>query len=686
MATINLWALAKFELTKNTNHVEIKEAQGALSIETTGGDPYAVFKTSSVGADDCVLDFEYFCPEGISDMQIYYGPPISPSTCVSMGNLPKSETWNKACLNLKAATNQVWNNSFTQIRLDFGALAKLRLQVRNIVLRPPNSDERMAQKEKQETHAKLAQKGEKYAAFYRKDFPAKVLEVKVLTDSLEILVSVKGRQKDLRIAKINMWQDLAGITEFEKTFPLTQTNKQIDSKTIYSAKIPRFEGDCDNMLSKFAVLAKDGKGEFVLVSFAGYANNFEAVQNNLEPKPIIKSKKGITCAESIIVGNSSELADLGVRHITINVVLNQFLRDSGDSVEHDFCGKKYSFRKSIIDRLDAVAKYSEENSIIASGIVLIRQPQSEIEKILCHPGALSFSAYTMPNLTNQEGFTLYAALIDFLCKRYSQKNAHGRIDNWIIHNEVDYAADWTDMGRVPMSLYMEQYMRSMRIVEVLSKKYSKHSRVFISLTHNWQSPVDNSWRTYCVKDMLDYLCAASLLETNFDWGVAYHPYPKNLFKADAWNDTGLEFNFNTPIITLKNIEVLFAYLNKKEFLYAAKPRTVIFSEQGFHSDYTKSGFAQQCAAFLYAWKRIEKIDTLEAFHNHRWQDHPNEGGLLLGLRKLPQEGSSLGDPKEAWEVFKALDTPKQKEFERKYIKIIGEKNMLDFDLSRMKAK
>jgi hypothetical protein len=38
-------------------------------------------------------------------------------------------------------------------------------------------------------------------------------------------------------------------------------------------------------------------------------------------------------------------------------------------------------------------------------------------------------------------------------------------------------------------------------------------------------------------------------------------------------------------------------------------------------------------------------------------DHPQEGGLKLGVRTLPGDGKPYGDRKFAWEIYQALDTP-----------------------------
>ena len=104
----------------------------------------------------------------------------------------------------------------------------------------------------------------------------------------------------------------------------------------------------------------------------------------------------------------------------------------------------------------------------------------------------------------------------------SAGNPFGRISNWILHNEIDYGWVWTNMGQQPMGLYLDHYLRSMRLVHTMARRYNPHARVFVSLTHHWTKELDPTWKTYAPKDILEWLSTANRVEGDFDWGVAYH--------------------------------------------------------------------------------------------------------------------------------------------------------------------
>jgi hypothetical protein len=99
---------------------------------------------------------------------------------------------------------------------------------------------------------------------------------------------------------------------------------------------------------------------------------------------------------------------------------------------------------------------------------------------------------------------------------------------------------------------------------------------------------------------------------------------------------------------------------------------VLLSEQGFHTkDYSPEAQQLQAAALVYTWHKIRPLASIEAFHNHRWIDALDEGGLLLGLRTAPGTGGPFGERKSGWSLYQALDTPGEEAASAFAKKIIG---------------
>jgi len=674
---------------KLDNQIKIKKTSQALEIETAGGDPYAVFKPSTaLKAVDEILEFEYFCPDGINSFVLYAGPPFRPGGAIEIGALPKSEGWMKKSFNLSELSGGAWGKESAKlIRFDFGSEAGVRLQIKNVILRAASKAEKEGLKAAEAARAQTAAEDAALRAYFEKNLSAKILSVAASKDSIEISGELGSAGGGLKLAEVPFWEHAKpNIAIFRTIDVASSANGNARS---FKIRLPRIVDGRDLLVSKWALVSNAAGAKATLASQFAYASDFKALQNDLPPKIKPSSKKGMTCMGPDMKPIWDELLELGVKHVNMNFLLNQFLyvRDGETPIKHTFNGKTVKISPSWLKANDACVKFCTDNGIVVSAIILLNFVHEDIAKSICNPKAENAGTYAMPDLSSENGFKTYAAVLDFLAKHYAERGLpNGRVDNWIMHNEVDYGYNWTNMGRTPMHIFMDEYMRSMRLMEILARAYNPDARVFISLTHNWVSLEDPAWQTYSPRAMLDFLALSSKAEGDFEWGVAYHPYPESLFRPTAWDDSQSLLNYDTPMVTIKNIEVLISYLNKPAFLRKGKPRTVMFTEQGFHTEYTDKGFAEQSAAFIYTWKRISNIANVECFHNHRWFDHPAEGGLKLGLRTLPQDGKPFGDKKPAWEVYKALETPEIAKYEADAKKIIGARNYTEADTSKVRSK
>jgi hypothetical protein len=698
---VALWtsfaARAEVVLQFDTNHVNqlsfVAEADGAVAFKTLGEDPFillAPFESSALTTDDQVLAFEYFCPDGINGLEIYYGPPIRAGQSLSAGEMGRAESWQSFAVNLKDASNGQWSAKFDLLRLDFGRRAGVELRIRNLRLRPPTAAEQASTAERERIRNRKRAAAKIVTQYLEAEMPIQIESVVVEKERIE----VSGRSEtdlmgELRLIEVRPWQELwngdipvaqseLGSSRREET--LTESSESeiqnsepsqsllasattlvMDGRS-FSASVPRFEGERDRITSRWAVIEKQPDESGRLVSHYVYPTDLSAACENPDlDRKIAGGIKGMggVWANDIL----DELVELGVKHITDNIWISGLLSDTeqsgGIAFRHN--GKNWWADLRVVDGHDRLIKFATDNGIVVSAIILVGFGHDGFAGTLQHPDADRAGQYAMPNLTTAEGVAAYEAAIYFLAQRYAQPgDPHGRISNWIMHNEVDYGWEWTNMGEQPMPVFLDTYARSMRIVHNVVRQFSPHARTFISLTHNWEKPEDPAWKIYSPKRLLEMLAKFSQVEGDFEWGVAYHPYPQSLFKADAWNDTRVTHDFDTPLITPKNIAVLDRWMHRTEMLFDEKPRGVMLSEQGFHTnDYSDEGERLQAAAFVYMWHQMRGLESIESFQNHRWVDHPQEGGLRLGVRTLPTEGRPYGEKKFGWEIYKVLDTPEE---------------------------
>ncbi len=434
----------------------------------------------------------------------------------------------------------------------------------------------------------------------------------------------------------------------------------------FSVKLPRKIDGTDRLISRWQLVNKSGEP----ASHLHYADEIFCRSPDL-PKVTPKSKKGLGgWSAGPFPG---ELDELGIDAVTVNIVLNTLVSptEEAGAIPFTWQGKTYHAREQPLATLDETFCQAEKRGAMVSAILLISNPARGGDKILGHPDATPEGIFAMPNFTTDEGVELYGAILNLMAERWSKADGkHGRVHQWIMHNEVDAGWEWTNAGEKSDTAYMEIYHRSMRLMDLIARQYDPHSRPMISLTHHWTDKGNPHW--YGSKSMLDLLAKFTAAEGDFGWGVAFHPYPQSLREPKTWNDDQATSDFSTKKITPKNLEVLDAYLKQPQFLNAGKVRSVHLAENGFNSkDYSEKVLAEQAAGMAFAWKKIANLSSIVSWEYHNWIDNRHEGGLRIGLRKFPDEPGDPAGKKPIWHLYQALGTPREKEACAPYFKLIN---------------
>lgn len=487
-------------------------------------------------------------------------------------------------------------------------------------------------------------KGDKYQMaanikdYLAKDYPSKVTNVQVTSDKVIIKGNCGGSGTYL-LAEITPWQD---VTELEK-YPYTQDLSGGGFTVTVDRIVPNREGiRYDKVFSKWAVVKVDGDRQ-TLDSHARYADD---VVPKKSPEAVpLRNKKGFGAGDIDLY--FSDCKEMNVGSITMNVVLNDYIKGEGSG--YSYGGQNYSLG-AFKDYVDRVTRRAGEMDLVVSAIILCQT--NSIFKDPENKGG----NYTMPNLTTAKAFNLYAAALEHMASTHCTPG--NRISHWIMHNEVDFANEWTNMGDQPMQRYIDRYIKSMRICYNIVRQYDQNASVLGSYTHCW-AKADGS---FAPKMMLEKTVEYSSAEGDFRWGVAYHPYPQNLTKPSFWiDDTQATYSLNSKYVTFKNLEVIDAWIRQKENFYKGKTKRVLFlSEQGTNSpSYSESDLALQAAGGAWAWKKVSKLDGIDAIQWHNWADNKAEGGLRIGLRTFAEGSVSNLTPKPVWYVWKAAGTAEE---------------------------
>lgn len=618
---------------------------GVTEIALTGASPH--FWTAPVSGDfdpetHQVVAFEYFSPSGIESVQLRYRQSDGSMTYAREGALPIAETWQPFSIDFSGILPRAPRGD-PQFRFHFAFAHKpgAAFRFRNFEVREANPGEREARTKREKVRRERDESAAAILEHLRGDREAAIDEIRVSAETVR-LSGRAGEGADLRELLIHESSHLAS----------TRPPLKVDLKAGFTVEIPRFADGRDRALSRWRLDGEDGRP----VSRARW---FDATDPGVAlklPKLTAPHPKGLGGIPPI-PQPEHVLFELGIRHATINLVLSPMVSESPKPGYTPFNvdGREWYANDRFLRGLETTVRHLNAKEVLVSGIILVPNHPG---KAMTHPEAEPRGIYAMPNLAEAEGAAHYRAAIHLLAERFTRPDC--RIINWILHNEIDQAGVWTNMGDQPLARYLESYLRSMRLVHHTMRLRDPHARTFISLTHHWTKPSFGPG-AYTVRPLLDLFAEMAVAEGDFEWGVAYHPYPQDLRNPDTWNDSEVTSDFETPYITPKNLEVLPAYLAQECFLFRGKtPRAILFSEQGFNTPtLSEEDQRRQVAGLIHTFRKLPQLPTVEAWHLHRYQDMPDgEGGLRLGI--LDEHGGR----KLGWHAYAAIGTEREGEFAR----------------------
>ncbi len=373
--------------------------------------------------------------------------------------------------------------------------------------------------------------------------------------------------------------------------------------------------------------------------------------------PVVASKKGLQ------VEIPEDAVALGVKHAVYNFNLTSLFatNDSPENPSWTRNGKQYFFDRSYVAKQDADIKSMSDSGALVYLVVLVyRSHGNRTNDFLLHP---DFDETTPNHLSafntvTPEGREALAAALEFMANRWSgSESTHGRVVGYIIGNEVNSHWWWSNCGEKTMPDFVDEYADAIQITSDAVRTASDWARVYVSLEHHWtiRYSKNDSLRSFAAKDFLEHFAAVAKDRGDPEWHLAFHPYPEDLFDPAFWKDDTATPDANSPRVTFKNLEALTAFMRQPDMQFRGQPRSIILSEQGFHSPRGLEGERLQAAAYCYAYRIVAALDEIDAFVLHRHVDHPREGGLNLGLRKYDPDDRRSRPKKLIYDAFLNAD-------------------------------
>ena len=395
------------------------------------------------------------------------------------------------------------------------------------------------------------------------------------------------------------------------------------------------------------------------------------------PYPFTPSPKGLQ------LQMVDDLLELGVHHAGINLTLNGLLSPAKEAKPGQPTaaadGFTFVINEAYLKSLDRLIKPLSDRGVVVTAILITyRSPNERIRALTVHPQADATKGTTMAaNTVTPEGRACYKALTEFIARRWcSADTSHGRLWGWVISNEVNSHHEWHQMGPATVAQLAEQYEDQVRLAWTSLRRHSAHARVYLSMEHHWNSQGNPDPLQACKgRALLETFAKRARERGDFDWHLAFHPYPSNLRDPRTWLDK-VTSDDDSKKVTFKNLEVLTRKLASPELRFEGRPRRLSLTEQGFDVTQRPEALTEQAAAYAYAWEKVSRLDgAIDAFLYHRQVDHAKEGGLRFGL--WSNKPGTIFEPDQKrpiWHLLKAADTPAWRTSAEPYLKTCGLKS------------
>ena len=377
------------------------------------------------------------------------------------------------------------------------------------------------------------------------------------------------------------------------------------------------------------------------------------------PYPTAASKKGLQ------VTMTEDALALGIRHAALTANLGDFMMeypDGGNTIYYRFEGKDYYIRRRVAEYMDSCIKPLSDGGVSVNLILLNSQSwmtqvgESFWDKIR-HPGFEEEGVTSLFDTFREEGCAYFRAFVSFLADRYTREDGmHGNIAGMIVGNEVNSPWIWANVGECEMYVFAEMYTSALRIAWQCASAIWKNIRIYASLDHCWAQPQEEDPRRYYPgRDLLTALVSYASREGEIPFHIACHPYCADPYRADFWGEEEVTDSPDTPFITMKNPRVLRDFLAQTPLLLDGESRRILFSEVGFHSDFTEAGEELQKEALVRAFDAIRDIPEIDALIYYSQKDTMDEGGLNLGLWRRKPDSDEVDGRKPAWDAYREME-------------------------------
>lgn len=389
-------------------------------------------------------------------------------------------------------------------------------------------------------------------------------------------------------------------------------------------------------------IAVKKNGKYTLISSSSYVKNPEKAAKNKSKYKLGKTKKGIQFSTSM-----QEIDSCTAKNTFLNLTVSQLC--SNATIPYQYNGKTYYFNQLVSQQ--QIVSECNKKGINVTMQVLLDWVGGQEDLIDAKARVAGAAPYYTWNVRGSAGREKMEAMFCYLGSVFGTKNCY--VSNWVLGNEINNPGSWNYKGSLSTSSYFRSYALAFRSLYYAVRSQYSNARVFICMDNFWNTHVSGGYSAkYSIAQFHSQL---KKIQKGLKWNLAYHAYSAPLTYTNFWDGYGITYDENSPYITMKNLNVLTSYIRRK---YGSSVRTIL-SEQGYASNWGQTNQAAAIAASYYIAACNPYVD---AFIIRSYQDHPVEvaQGLPMGIHG-----------KEAFNVFKYMDTTKTFSYTNRYRGLIG---------------
>ena len=424
------------------------------------------------------------------------------------------------------------------------------------------------------------------------------------------------------------------------------TSVAIDGKVSFN--VPYDKTDHSLALYGYVLATGTANKGYTPLTKAHYIDNLSSISSNSYSYPRHLGIKGLE------VQYITDAQLLGVSHTVVHAKYNDLLSTEEDGATAFVYGERtYYLDTEALTLLDYRIK-SLSDAGIHIYMNLILTFDANAPKELYYPNAEGDnSTIFAPNMENFDSASTFAAIIHYLCERYtSPDRKYGFCGSFILGYEVNEQTDSHNNGLNDLSSHVESYATYLRIADIAVRSSYSEARIYTSISNRWSATQNDSAGLFGARD---FLTSLSSIVGDINYGVAINPYPVSLTESKYWLEEAPVTSQDTEYVTMKNISVLAEFLNGTDMLVNGNARSIVISEFGISGVYGQESENLQAAAYALSYYTAKSIAQIEAFIWHRHVDHNRELNLSYGLYSSSDLILDGSVKKAIYNVFSSVD-------------------------------